>query len=153
MSESKPPKLPSAVVDTNLLISAVINSRGTPGLLIESWQRGAFLLVTSREQYAEVAEVITRPKIAERYHITAVRQRALLRRLERNSIKVTPRRRLPVSVRDPKDEKILATALGGKVDFLVTGDEDLLSLAHHPRIGSLQIVTASMFLDAIREER
>lgn len=62
---------------------------------------------------------------------------------------------LPVSVRDPKDEHILAAALGGEADYLVTGDQDLLVLAGDPRLGSLQIVTVAAFmdiLDAVKHE-
>ena len=59
---------------------------------------------------------------------------------------------LPIPVRDPKDEKILAAAIGGRAAFLVTGDKDLLVLRGHPDLGVLRIVTAVEFL-AVRADR
>ena len=49
-------------------------------------------------------------------------------------------------MRDPKDEPILAAALGGGADYLVTGDADLLIYRGDSRLGSLQIVTVHQFL-------
>ena len=57
---------------------------------------------------------------------------------------------LPVHVRDPKDAKILALALGGNADYLVTGDDDLLVLNGDPRLGKLQIVTVHTFLTVLQ---
>ena len=56
---------------------------------------------------------------------------------------------LPVQVRDPKDEHVLAAALSGKADYLVTGDEDLLHLDGDPKLGNLQIITAREFVNLL----
>ena len=62
---------------------------------------------------------------------------------------VTLAENLPVSVRDLKDEHILAAALGGDADYLVTGGEDLLVLQGEPQLRGLRIVTAAQFLAAL----
>ena len=59
---------------------------------------------------------------------------------------VVPDPMLALPVRDAKDEHILATALSGNADYLVTGDKDLLVLAGDPRLGKLKIVTVAEFL-------
>ncbi len=48
--------------------------------------------------------------------------------------------------RDPKDDYLLAYALVGKADYLVTGDEDLLELE---QVDALKIVTAREFLTVL----
>jgi predicted nucleic acid-binding protein len=54
-----------------------------------------------------------------------------------------------VIVRDPKDQMLLDAALGGKAEYIVTGDRDLRDLAAHSQLGALQIVTARQFLDVL----
>ena len=63
-----------------------------------------------------------------------------------------PSSSIPVSLRDPKDEHIPGAALAGKADYLVTGDDDLLVHQGDPRLGALQIVTASQFLTMLEEQ-
>ncbi|PIR63086.1 MAG: putative toxin-antitoxin system toxin component, PIN family, partial [Candidatus Pacebacteria bacterium CG10_big_fil_rev_8_21_14_0_10_42_12] len=50
-------------------------------------------------------------------------------------------------VRDKKDQDILDTAISGKADFLVTGDDDLLVLANDTRVGKLNILTPREFVE------
>jgi len=52
-------------------------------------------------------------------------------------------------VRDAKDEVILAPALGGRADYLVTGDEDLLVLRGSAEIGSLRILRARELVELL----
>ena len=60
----------------------------------------------------------------------------------------------PLHVRDPKDELILATALGGRADFLVSGDDDLVVLRDEPKLKErLKIVTATEFLALVLSEQ
>lgn len=49
--------------------------------------------------------------------------------------------------RDPKDDYLLAYALVGQADYLVTGDHDLLALQH---VGDTQIVTTSEFWEILK---
>jgi len=75
---------------------------------------------------------------------------ALLVLVETFSLKVSPRRTVPLAVRDPKDTMVLAAALGN-ADYLVTGDDDLLVLADDPRLGQLRILTVTAFLNILKE--
>jgi predicted nucleic acid-binding protein len=56
---------------------------------------------------------------------------------------------LPLTVRDAKDEMILASALGGRAEYLVTGDEDLLVLNEAAEIGSLRILRVREFVQQL----
>jgi len=54
--------------------------------------------------------------------------------------------RASIKVRDPKDVVVLAAALQGHADYLVTGDQDLLVLASHKSIKPLKIISPAEFL-------
>jgi putative PIN family toxin of toxin-antitoxin system len=116
-----------AVVDTNVIVSALIRPHGTAGVL---WQRlgdGDFTAVFSPELIDEIASVLGHPRIRAKY-------RALLKDLEdiaalfalRGDF-VTCKERIRIC-RDPEDDFLLEAAVAGNADYLVTGDEDLLIL-------------------------
>ncbi len=57
---------------------------------------------------------------------------------------------IPAVTRDPKDDDLLAYALVGEADYLVTGDRDLLVLE---QIGTLRILTPRAFLEVLRQHK
>jgi uncharacterized protein len=146
---SEPRGLARAVVDTNQFVSGLISKVGLPYQLIEAFRHGSFTLLISPSLRAEVEEVLQRDKFRVRYRITDDEREQFLFLLDARAVVVTPRRRLPVHIRDPKDERVLAAALGGRADYLITGDDDLLVLNGDPRIRSLKIVTVREFLDLL----
>jgi len=142
MSESN---APSAVVDTNVFVSGTINPHGRPRQVLRAWHEGRFRLIFSDRQHAELIGVFGRPKIIRQFRITLIELTELIARIA-DVIPVVPSPSIPVSLRDPKDEHILAAALVGKADYLVTGDGDLLMHQGNPRLGTLNIVTVAQFL-------
>jgi len=138
---------PTVVIDTNLFISAIIKG-GTPFELLKQWQNNEFLLVTTQRIFEEIAEVFRRDVIFHKYQLNQAEIQQLLSSLRLNAKFVTPLniKELPVHSRDLKDDKILAAALSGEVNFLISGDEDLLSLNDDPNLGNLKILTAREFL-------
>lgn len=116
------------VLDTNILVSALITKGTPPDQLYQAWLRGDIEIVTSAAQLEEVVDVLARPRIrayvdrneADRM-VTALRLRA------------TVLEDVPVVNRspDPNDDPILAAAVAGAVDLVVSGDKkDLLALGH-----------------------
>lgn len=148
---TKPSAKPRIVVDTNLFVSGTIIKRGKPHALLTAWRAFDVILLLSDDQYRELADVFSRPKLVDRYQLTPEELFDLFARLAaapRNELIST----LPVSVRDPKDEHILALALGAAADYLITGDDDLLELRDDPRLGSLQIMSVAEFLKLLDED-
>lgn len=137
------------VVDTNLFISGTIIKRGKPFELLEAWRGRVFTLLISDQQRGELEDVLQRDKIQKNYHLSPDEIASVLRLLETAASRAGVRRQLPVKVRDAKDEMILASALGGKAEYLVTGDDDLLTLRDDPRLGALKIVTVGEFLEVL----
>ena len=132
------------VVDTNVLISALLVQNSLPAQLITLWREGRFELLTAAEQLDELRRVTRYPKIRER--LTPALAGRLINELREVAVLV---RDLPevVLCADPNDNYLLGLAQAGAADWLVTGDKrDLLGLRVH---GRARIVTVRMFLSRI----
>jgi uncharacterized protein len=131
------------VLDTNVLVSALLGSRSPAAQIYDAWKKGLFELATSRDQLLELARVLEYPKIRERMpvHLAA----RMLKDLEALAHVA---RRLPVVrvCRDPDDNRILAAASAAKAAFIVTGDKDLLVLGE---FGGAAIVSIARFMAAL----
>ncbi|HEY4033350.1 MAG TPA: putative toxin-antitoxin system toxin component, PIN family [Ktedonobacteraceae bacterium] len=134
------------VVDTNLFVRGLLNKQGQPFALLEAWHAKRFTLVMSDEQRAELEDVLARPRLIKRYHLSPSEADALLALVNRLSQRVVLTGALPVAVRDVKDEMILASAVEGAAHYLITGDDDLLTLNRNPALGVLRIVPVRDFL-------
>jgi len=139
----------SAVVDTNVLVSGLLRPAGQPRQILRAWYDGAFTLLVSPALVAEYERVLARPRLRVRYGLDPVAAEDFLALVGLRGAVVTMYELLPIAVRDPKDDMVLAAALGGAADYLVTGDDDLLTLAGDPRLGALRIVTVRAFLDRL----
>ncbi|MBI3283042.1 putative toxin-antitoxin system toxin component, PIN family [Candidatus Curtissbacteria bacterium] len=138
---------PTVVVDTNIFISAIIR-RGIPYKLLEIWQKDKFTLITTQSLFDEIADVLKREKVYRKYRITKDEITKLLDGLQLNATFINPLKipDLPIHPRDPKDDILLACCFGAKVDYLITGDEDLLVLKNKKELKSLGILTPKEFL-------
>jgi uncharacterized protein len=115
-----------AVLDSNLIISALINGAGVPARVLEAWRRGRFALVLSEEQLEELRRVTRCERL--RPLITAAAAGVLLNELRAHAQMLVELPRVDRSP-DPADNFLLAMAQAGEADALVTGDKhDLLSL-------------------------
>jgi putative PIN family toxin of toxin-antitoxin system len=129
------------VVDTNVLISALLSSRSLPAHLIELWREGRFDLLTSAEQLDELMRVTRYPRIRER--LAPALAGRLINELKDVAIVLVDLPFITASP-DPYDNYLLATAIAGSADFIVTGDKrDLLILKN---FRSVKIVTVRELL-------
>ena len=118
---------PRAVLDTNVFVSALISPKGPPAALLRALRSGRFTLVSSPPINEEIIEVLNRPYIRDRYgvgdrifDVSFVLWELAEVVIDLPEVKVCS---------DPDDDKFLATAVAGGVDYLVTGDvADLLRL-------------------------
>ena len=137
-----------AVLDTNILCSALLTPGGLTDRLYRAWRDGRFQLLTSEEQLEEFRRVTRYPRLRPFIEPTAAG--AMHNELKRLAVLIA---KLPIvdASRDPGDNFLLAMAQAGEADVLVTGDKhDLLSLKVFQRT---RIVTARQFLGQIGEKR
>lgn len=139
-----------AVFDTNLIISAALIPQSPPDKLFKLWPKALFDLLVSKEQLAEIEAVSKKGKL-KAYPVFSERVEEFIQNLQfaAELVKPVPEADLPVHCRDPKDDHILAASLGGKADYLVTGDEDLLALGTKTGLEKLKIVSVRQFLSVI----
>jgi putative PIN family toxin of toxin-antitoxin system len=114
------------VIDTNILVSGTLWD-GPSARLVEAMESGLITVVLSADLLGEFAEVIGREKFAERLSARQITPRQLVNELARKAEIVLPSQiPVPAELRDPKDLKVLAAAIAGRVDAIITGDNDLL---------------------------
>ncbi len=116
-----------AVFDTNVLIAALL-WRGPPHVLLQHVRAGTVSMVSSPVLLAELADVLGRPKFdAILVKTNTSRERSLAEVRQLAEVIEPPPLPQPVC-RDPDDDQVLALALAAKVEVIVSGDDDLLSL-------------------------
>ena len=125
------------VLDTNILISSLIRKNTAPYQLYAGWREGRFDLVTSSAQIDELKRVLAYNKLQKFF--TPEEAQEMLTGIMASSICVTKLSDVFYSP-DPDDNKIIATAISGQANYIVTGDKrDLLELN---RIEDIDIITA-----------
>lgn len=131
------------VLDTNVLISAVLVKSGNPLRIVEMWEAGAFSLILSQEILAEVERVFTYPKIRTRLQSRQEEIGAFVELLRSESLWVEIQEQLHVVAPDESDNRYIETAVAGNADYVVTGDNHLLTLG---RYRGVEIVTPAAFV-------
>lgn len=133
-----------AVLDTNVLVSALLSFPDAPAAMIyQAAKANRLVVVTPNPIFREVADVLGRERIATKYHLSPQRQQTLLNHLRQIAHVVTVRTSVSAVLADPDDNQILACALKGKAAFVITGDRHLLDLHQFHQI---QIVTPREFV-------
>ena len=118
------------VLDTNILVSTLILD-GKPRALLNAIITKNHKLIISRNIIEEFVKITATPRI--RKYVTKQEVEIFLHDLSLISKLIPVRSRLSV-VRDQKDNPILATSYDGHARYLVTGDEDLITLKRFRRV-------------------
>jgi len=149
MSENSVPRI---ITDTNVLVSGIIAPGGYPDQVLSAWFNRQAALVMAQRLFEEALEVLARERIARLYQRFPYHREQVIRNLQLAAEWVVPldEGSLPVHARDRKDDRFLAAALAAHVDFLITGDDDLLVLDGHPALPPTRIVTPRRFMELLR---
>jgi putative PIN family toxin of toxin-antitoxin system len=119
------------VLDANVLVSAVISSRGSPGKILDLWKKDRFELVFSSPILEELERIIHYPRIQQRYKLPEEYIEQFLSLIGSQGISVNPSMEIYAIERDPSDNRYLECALEGEASYLVTGDHHLLELKEY----------------------
>lgn len=132
------------LLDTNIFISYLLAPKSERPIIqiVQASVRGEFTLLLPSQLLTELANKTS----AKEYLSQKIKPRefkkfvSLLTKVAVALPKITET--LPAVTRDPKDDYLLAVALLGRADYLVTGDRDLLTLK---KVGGLQILSPKEF--------
>jgi putative PIN family toxin of toxin-antitoxin system len=135
------------LVDTNVLVSLLLKpSEGGPvRSLFYAFVAGRFALLLPEWLVNELTTTVkNKPRLSKRISVEQLnRFTTSLVFLAEKVDKIEPP--VPAVTRDPEDDYVLAYALVGRADYLVTGDKDLLALSG--QIPGLDIVTPAQFVE------
>lgn len=136
------------LLDTNILLSALMVQGTPPARLYEHWKNGRFELVSCERQLEEINRVSRRPFFIER--LDAGEAGRLVNDIRRLALMVDPDASVRISA-DPADDFLLAAAAQAQADYLVSGDKrGLLALQH---FATTRIVTARYLVDLLDQYR
>lgn len=118
------------VLDTNVLLSGIAYPASVPGKIMSAWRHGSIEVLLSAYILDELRRVL--PRLASRHGLTSLEIEDLVDALSLQAEIIEP---LPVAdtdLRDINDQPVLGTLLTALkisgVDYLITGDKDLLVL-------------------------
>jgi len=114
------------VLDTNVLISALLQPKGPPRAAVDAVRTAGGVLLFSEPTFNELRTRLERPKFDK--YVSREGRALFLVQLEAVSewVSITGAR---MGCRDLDDDKLLETAMMGEADCLVTGDRDLLVMS------------------------
>ncbi|SHF10653.1 hypothetical protein SAMN02745148_01790 [Modicisalibacter ilicicola DSM 19980] len=132
------------ILDSNILLSALISSRGTPDTIYRAWRAARFELVTSRTQLDEIRRASRYPKL--RAILQPAKVGTMINNLQRAL--VLENLTIEAETNDPDDAFLLAMAVASNTDYLVTGDRRA-GLLQREHIERTRIVTATVFCQEV----
>ncbi len=140
------------VLDTNVMVSAILSPRSTSAQIMRLVLDGVVNLIISHDILDETLRVIRYPKLVNLMKKNGVALKEVEYVIDRLSAiaVVTPGKlTLDVIQDDPSDNKILTCAVEGEVDFIISGDHHLIELKEFQGI---PIVNPATFVAIIKRE-
>jgi hypothetical protein len=131
------------VVDTNIVVSAYLVPGGKPDKIISLARAGKIDIFLSPQIFKEIERILLSPKL-RKIHKTTPEETSRFIEAFKEVIIITPGiLEVDVVSDDPDDNKILACAIEGRVDYVVSGDHHLTNLQSFKGI---PIINPDMFL-------
>jgi putative PIN family toxin of toxin-antitoxin system len=118
-----------AVLDPNVLLSALLAPTGVPAALLRRWLDGEFELLVSERLLVELRRALNYPKL--RLHVSGEEAGAFIELLRGDGMMAHDVAAPPRISRDPGDDYLLALAKSNAA-VLVSGDQDLLEVKGAP---------------------
>lgn len=122
------------VLDTNVIISALLSTQGAPAEIIRRWEADEFEVVTSPPLLAELERALTYPQVKKYLKFSPAEIETFLTHLKTVATIVEPELTLNVIVQDPADNRVLECAVAGEAAYIVSGNTHLLELKEYQQI-------------------
>ncbi|MCC7107325.1 MAG: putative toxin-antitoxin system toxin component, PIN family [Chloroflexi bacterium] len=137
-----------AVVDVNVLLSAILGPLGFSRRVLLAWEANRSVAIASEGIYTELEQKLALPRISRRFNVRNPDDAIWLQGLLRTQAELilVPLADRPHVTGDPEDDYVLATGRLARADYLVTGDHGLLALEQY---ATMQIVTPRQFMELL----
>lgn len=116
------------VLDTNVLVSAYLVPGGKPARILSLARQGKLTICLSPPILSEVKQTLLRPKLQKIHKATAKEIERFLKALTSVVVMTAGTEEIDAVKDDPDDNKILACALEGEANFIVSGDHHLTDM-------------------------
>ncbi len=137
-----------AVLDTNVLVSALCLPNSLPAELLRRWLAQEFILLLSEQILFELTDVLRRPKIVRRFGMTEEKAQEFTEVLRQLAVVIPGTLVLEVVPDDPKDNHVVACAVEGEASYIVSGDHHLKDLGQYQAV---RILSPSQFRAVLEE--
>jgi uncharacterized protein len=135
------------VLDTNIFVSSLLVKADVPAQVMDAWRGRRYVLVILPAIIAEMRATLNYPRIRRKYSSTDEDVDGLSILLQHDALLVPGEADVAGAIpADPTDEKILACALDGRADLIVSGNLHLLDLMQYQGI---PILNARQFLERL----
>lgn len=134
------------VLDTNIFVSATIKPNTAPALVTEKFLHGEIEVLVSRELLKELEESIFYLRSRKYSNWTDVEVMRFVGDIKEIAQEIVPDSIERVIANDPDDDVVLAIAIAGRADYIVSGDRHLLDLREYKGV---PIITATRFLNLL----
>jgi uncharacterized protein len=138
--------MPKAVLDSNIIVSALIVPHGKPAQIILLAKEGKFQCTLSEEIIQEVRNVLQRKHIQKKYHPSENAIEDFIKIIRANSTFHTIQQVENIIPNDPPDNIVLACAVESRADYLVSGNLHFINLKDYRNV---KMVTPAQFLEVL----
>jgi putative PIN family toxin of toxin-antitoxin system len=122
------------VLDTNVVISALLSSSGTPAQILAAWEDERFEVATSPALLDELERALGYERVRKYFKQPGAKITSLLKRFKSVGILVESQFELDIIPEDPDDNRVLECAVAANAVYIVSGDEHLLGLKKYREI-------------------
>jgi len=137
------------VLDTNVIISALLSPSGPPAEIINRWEAGQIEVVTSPPLLAALERALRYPRLKRYLRRSPDDGAAFIERLRRVAAVVESQPTLEVIEEDPADNRVLECAVAGGASYIVTGNDPLLKIEKYREIIILRPAEFLTLLDLL----
>ena len=140
------------VLDTNVLVSAILSPRSSSAQIIRLVLNNVLNLAISQDLLDEAYRVVRYPKLVrlmKRHDVAPEEVDFIIERLSAIALVTPGELMLDVIQDDPSDNKIFVCAVESEADFIISGDHHLIELKE---VQGITIVNPATFLSIVRNE-
>jgi putative PIN family toxin of toxin-antitoxin system len=116
------------VLDTSVIVSALLSPSGPPAEIILRWEAGEFDVAVSPSLITELERLMNYPRVTKYLPLSQEMVSAFIRRYAVVAFLVEPQIILEVIIEDPADNRIIECAAAADAAYIVTGDKHLLNI-------------------------